>query len=314
MPEILCIETTTKCNLDCIMCPRKSFRAADKTMDEPTFQNVLAVFNTVPIKYAYLTGYGEPLLDKDIFARAEAIHRASPSTGIGFSTNGLLLNAENIRKFQDSCVAGLTVSLDAGTRNGYAAIRGRDGFERLLENMRALCKNESKKALSVNAVITRVNIEEMEEIVLRCLEVGMPTLNFAPMCMYSTGEQLDLFVEPSLITAEYLRLAEKYQGRIALTAWNLENEKKYGNCWANLPEMLEIDCDGNVYPCCVHRSHAPRHGRDGSREEGFVRLGSVNTERFEDIAGHALLQEMLTAFERGDVPGAVRKLFSGARF
>lgn len=113
----------------------------------------------------------------------------------------------------------------------------------------------------------------MEEIVLRCLEVGMPTLNFAPMCMYSTGEQLDLFVEPSLITAEYLRLAEKYQGRIALTAWNLENEKKYGNCWANLPEMLEIDCDGqclSLLRAQIARA-ASRQGRQPGR--GVCQIG-----------------------------------------
>lgn len=314
MTDILSVETTTKCNLDCIMCPRKSFSDSERTMDEDTFQNVLAVFRTVPISYAYLNGYGEPLLDKDIFARAEAIHNASPSTDIGFSTNGLLLHEENIRKFQDSCLAGLTVSMDAGTRESYAAIRGRDAFEQLLRNMRALCESNNGKALSVNAVITRKNLGEMEEILLRCLEVGMPALNFVPIYVYSTTEQLDLFVEKSLITAEYLRLAEKYRGRISLTAWNLEHEKKYGSCWGNIPRILDIDCDGNVYPCCVHRSHAPRHGTDGSREEGHVRLGSINEDPFEAIAGQAALQRMLTSFEHGDIPAECKNCFLARAF
>lgn len=314
MTDILCVETTTKCNLNCIMCPRKSFCTDDRTMGEETFENVLTVFRTVPIRYAYLNGYGEPLLDKEIFARAEAIHNASPSTDIGFSTNAVLLDEENIRKFQDSCMAGLTVSMDAGTRESYAAIRGRDVFELLLKNMRALCESNNGKALSVNAVITRKNVGEMEKILLRCLEVGMPVLNFAPMCMYSTREQLDLFVEKSLITAEYLRLAEKYRGQISLTAWNLEHEKKYGNCWGNIPQMLEIDCDGNVYPCCVHRSHAPRYGTNGSREEGHVGLGSINKHSFEAIAGQAVLKQMLASFEHGEIPAECKNCFLARGF
>ncbi|WP_300907102.1 radical SAM protein [uncultured Desulfovibrio sp.] len=314
MPKILCVETSSRCNLDCEMCPRKSFHSAGRIMDDATFRKVLAVFETVPVEYAYLTGYGEPLLDKDIFARAEAVHKISPSTGIGFTTNGLLLNRENIARIISSCLSGITISLDAGTRETYAAIRGRDAFVTVMQNLRQLSEERGNKALSVNAVITRKNLAEMEEIVLRCLELSIPTLNFSPMCIYSTADQLKLFVERSLITAEYLRLREKYEQRILLTAWNLDNEKKYGNCWGEIPEMLEIDCDGNVYPCCVHRSQAPRYSPDGRREDGFVRLGTVNDDSFDAIAGSPALQELLDAFENGDIPAQCANCFLARAF
>lgn len=79
------IEVSTRCQLNCLMCPKSCFDdwiARDMSMK---------IFRLIPFKkfrYAHLQGWGEPLLNPNI---GEMIEFASKHCRVGLTTNGVLL-------------------------------------------------------------------------------------------------------------------------------------------------------------------------------------------------------------------------------
>lgn len=133
-PLYVVVAGSTYCNYDCIMCdcgrsPRRDLPASvwEQLAEElPTVRNVS------------LLG-GEPLADAACMRFLRGWDRARhPDATVSLTTNGSLLDADTLAQLSRCRFGGITVSLNAGTAEVYAAVQRGLPFETVLRNLERL--------------------------------------------------------------------------------------------------------------------------------------------------------------------------------
>ncbi len=121
-PKKLILELTTKCNLNCIMCFRKSWSEIEGEMNEKLFMKILDEAVKANTEFIWFGGWGEPLIHKNFIEFAEEVKRRGFKLGI--NTNGTLLNKDLALKLINIGLDRLSISIDAASQQTYNKIRG----------------------------------------------------------------------------------------------------------------------------------------------------------------------------------------------
>lgn len=158
------IETTSKCNYSCPICVP---RTRNCTLDMDEFYKIidrnLDVFYQ---KAIWMDFNGEPLVDPYFFDRVKYMHSKGINTRL--STNGALLNDENILKMATSGISYIVVSIGTLNPEVYKQIRGVDNLPLVLENLKKLKKciddNNSKTELQAVMIDTGDSLNREEFI------------------------------------------------------------------------------------------------------------------------------------------------------
>ena len=131
-PVCLYLETTNRCNLLCTTCPR-TYEQLEPEADMPweLFRSLIDQYPN--IGRVVLHGIGEPMLVKDIAQRVKYLK--DRGVYVLFNTNGTLLNATNGKALIDAGLDELRVSLDAAESDVYQMVRGKDFFDKIVENV-----------------------------------------------------------------------------------------------------------------------------------------------------------------------------------
>jgi len=146
------------------MCPRTALADQWKSMDMPleTFEKISQYFTHTEL--VYLSGWGEPLLNKKIF---DMIKLAKDSGCIaGFTTNGMLLTEKTSEILIELDLDILSISIAGATKNTYEAIRVRSNFDRLAKNTKALSNlkesfDTERPKILLLLLMTKQNIGEL---------------------------------------------------------------------------------------------------------------------------------------------------------
>ncbi len=181
---ILIWNLTNRCNLYCKHCYSS---ANQETEGELTFEEIKRVTGDLVregVRFAILSG-GEPLLREDIFDVAELLRERGIKTYL--STNGLLINRENVGKIKESFdYAG--VSLD-GTPEVHDSFRGkRHSFEEAL-NALTLCRREDIK-VGLRFTLTERTASSLPFIFDLVEELGIPKLYISHLVYAGRGRKL----------------------------------------------------------------------------------------------------------------------------
>ena len=131
-PTLFAIETTNRCDLDCLMCPRGEMTRRTGVMDFSLFRRTVdqvCDYN----KWIVLHGMGEPLLDRDISRKVA--YCEDRGIRVELSTNGTFLDEQHARSLLSSGLSRLVLSLDAFTEETYRKIRRRGDFRSVLANL-----------------------------------------------------------------------------------------------------------------------------------------------------------------------------------
>ena len=168
LPVQVWLETTTRCNLNCRMCPRRygpPHTGSDMPLD--VFKRVEeALFPT--LKHVELQGWGEPLFAENF----EAFYDSACRHGVrvSFITNGTLLTRAWLERFVRDDV-GLMISVDGATNDTMRYVRGIT-LDRVEEAIRRY--NEIKTAVTTSRsnlhivfVAMRRNLEELPALIER---------------------------------------------------------------------------------------------------------------------------------------------------
>ncbi len=121
-PFTISIESSSFCNLKCIMCENPNMKRKKGNMEYVLFQKIADEVSNYPKTRVYLSGYGEPLLNEHI---VEFIKYAT-SAGVVESymnTNAMLLDENISERIIDAGLHCLIVSLDGFTKETYESIR-----------------------------------------------------------------------------------------------------------------------------------------------------------------------------------------------
>ena len=162
----LYIEPTSKCNLACTMCFRRTWIDEEfSDMKLSVFENII---NTMPdsVVTVFFGGMGEPLYHKDIIYMVKSA--SNKGKRVELLTNGTLLSQEMITNLFDAGLNMLWVSIDSFDTEGYENIRQHSNFSLIKNNINMFnaerSKRESEIQLGIAFVAMRSNISQLGKL------------------------------------------------------------------------------------------------------------------------------------------------------
>ena len=109
----LFIELTNRCNLNCFMCHRHSWRYPEGEMSEALFVRVLGeISQLAELEEIVLGGFGEPLCHPRFWDWLARLRGVAGDARIVLPTNGVLLYPEHIKRLAEAGVARIVLSVD----------------------------------------------------------------------------------------------------------------------------------------------------------------------------------------------------------
>ena len=262
-----------------------------------SYENFRSIVDQFPVlERVVLHGLGEPLLNKDL-PRMISYLKAR-GTYVLFNSNGILLNAKRGQALIETGLDEYRLSMDGGTRETYAHVRGVDAFDKIWRNVKAFIamqkeQNASKPAVSLWFTAMRENLHELPTLIDLASENGIPEIYLQRLVYFEEGlahSQQALFRRSTREELELIRRCEqvcKERGirfNAAGSATPVESllrdfgERPWSGC--RRPYTLTyITSSGNVLSCCF----AP-FGHKSAREYQEERvLGNVFQESIADI-------------------------------
>jgi len=199
-PMYVSIGVTTFCNLRCVMC-RISERDKKNELPDSIYEELYAMASRV--KKITFTG-GEPLLSKKCLKFLKTLDKNTfPNLNAHIITNGTALTEKLMSDLSSSVLRGLTISLNAATRNTYEKINVGANWDRVIRNIRETGKfireNKLPVELVFSFVILRSNLQE--------------TRAFVHLAK-SMGAQVRFMINTNDPGIKWLRLAQMTAGRI----------------------------------------------------------------------------------------------------
>jgi len=183
-PSMIMIEPTNRCNFHCSLCALGNgldkrpaaelpFEAYKKTIDE------LSDY----LSWVMLYIQGEPLLNKDIFKMVS--YAKMRKIYVSFSTNGYLLDEENISQILNSGLDHLTVSLDAARADTFREYKKIDAFQKVVGNIKALVAQRRKDrrlnpCICLQMIAIKENESQIEDFLDLASEVGVDEVFIKP--------------------------------------------------------------------------------------------------------------------------------------
>lgn len=157
-PQEIHLESSSKCNARCIMCPRDGMERYQGDMSRELFLKAVHECEGSNLKYIHFHLNGEPLMmDIDELCwRIKYARKLNPeeyiegkTTGLVFFTNGSLLTKERIEKILDSGLDILVISIDGGNKEDYERVRVGLKFETVVENVKNLVEMRNKSGVKM---------------------------------------------------------------------------------------------------------------------------------------------------------------------
>jgi MoaA/NifB/PqqE/SkfB family radical SAM enzyme/2-polyprenyl-3-methyl-5-hydroxy-6-metoxy-1,4-benzoquinol methylase len=309
----LIVETMGGCNLKCKMCPTISYTIGKSLMSDSVFKKVLDIIKNYHLEQIDLTGWGEPLLDPKLEDKIVHIKQANNTLRVGFTTNGTLFHEERVTSILDSGVDWISISFDGASKEVYERIRTGSSYEKVLENLRFLSSTRDKKktGLSAVCVVMRENLQEMDNFVELFYEFGFDSVVFKPLDVISKKEDLHSIVPKESICQVFSNLKQKYEGKVAVTEWDLSVNNIDNDCLARAASgAIFINCLGDVCPCCSLGHHVPNletgYLVKRLKKDNFFSFGNIVSENFEDIIDSGIYKDFITAFKTSRLPEPCR--------
>lgn len=313
LPRSIYIEPTSRCNELCQQCPRTLLsREDDRDLSFDKFRQIVEQFPQ--LERVVLHGLGEPLLNKELPLMIRYLKERG--VYVLFNSNGILLNEKRGQALIDAGLDEYRLSMDGGTRETYAHVRGVDAFEKIWRNVGNFitmqkAQNASKPAVSLWFTAMRENLHELPTLIERAHEYGVPEIYLQRLVYFEQGlaaSQQALFHRSTPEELTLIHRAEKackeygIRFNAAGAATPLQSvTRDFGNRpWSGCQRpynLTYITSSGNVLSCCF----AP-FGHSSAREYKEERvLGNVFQESIEQIWNGERYNAFRTAFE-SDAP------------
>nr|WP_297462073.1 pyrroloquinoline quinone biosynthesis protein PqqE [uncultured Halomonas sp.] len=186
-PLWLLAELTYRCPLQCSYCSNPlDFAAHDAELTTDEWRDVLRQARAMGAAQLGFSG-GEPLVRKDL----EAL--VAEARELGFYTNlitsGLGLDVARIEALQDAGLDHIQISLQAADAEMAAAVAGSaKAHAKKLAMARAV--KDAGYPMVLNVVLHRHNIDQIDDIIALCVELGADAVELAT-CQYYGWAQLN---------------------------------------------------------------------------------------------------------------------------
>ncbi len=306
----LYIEPTSRCNLNCTMCFRKTWIGETfGDMTRSVFDNAM---ETMPesVGTVFFGGMGEPLFHEDILYMISAA--AARSKKVGLLTNGTMLTQPTASALLDAGLSELWVSVDSFEPDGYENIRQNSNFTLIRKNIAGFNIERSGREdcavrLGLAFVAMKSNAGQLRELARFAAENQVNDVNISNVMptdeasyqngLYNRIISLELLAQdggggrPSInLPMMDFRLPEVKDGLVGLmnadanlklSGSSLMRRRKY--CRFVEEGNAFVRFDGDVSPCMA-LLHSAATYLDGSRRVVYHHaFGNVKNEGLDDI-------------------------------
>ena len=284
-----------RCNLKCTMSPRNDPNFQEGEMSYEMFTRIM---DQLPfLREVQIGGLGEPLLHRDFFKMIEYARRRKIRSVV--TTNGTLLNQQNIQRIIQSGLGALHASIDSADPEVYKSIRVGARLEVVAENVKSLCDQRAKEGsrleIIMNSILMRQNYRQVEDMIRLCAKVGADSISFSDMqYTFDVGisrrsESLRLIPESEKDEIRKLFVGAKSLSKelgIEIGLPGLDQPRVRENCrqpWL----YLAVKENGKVRPCCAI------HDQE---------FGDLNCERYSSIWNNDRFKDFRRKLLSSDVP------------
>ena len=269
-PVCLYLETTNRCNLLCVTCPR-TYEELEPEADMPWELFTTLIDQYPKIARVVLHGIGEPMLVKDIAQRVKYLK--DRGIYVLFNTNGTLLNDTNGRALIEAGLDELRVSLDAAESEVYQMVRGKDFFAKIVENVRNFTRlqrelNAPKPRVSLWLTGLRETVDQLPNFVRLAHDVGVTEVYLQRLVFFDEGAnglaraESALFEHTTEAEEALIHEAEEVAKELGVmfsasgavdpgeSIRMQQNDAPWSLCrrpWS----LMYITANGRVLPCCI---------------------------------------------------------------
>ncbi len=195
-PQIVHLDLTNRCNLNCIACWCQSPLLGKDAM-LANIRNTTLSFEVITdlvedlarlkgVKQIKLGGGGEPLLHPNFSDIVRIIKKKLPGAELDINTNFTLIDDALFELLIGLSVDQLTVSLWAGTAEAYVQTHPNQSsaaFERIVDRLIRITRmrRDGNPKISINNVLMNINYQEVCVMLDLALRIGADEVNYVLM-------------------------------------------------------------------------------------------------------------------------------------
>jgi radical SAM protein with 4Fe4S-binding SPASM domain len=291
-PLYVAVSPTGVCNHECLFCAFDYLEGTPVNLDKEVMFRLVKELGQLGTRAMFFSGEGEPFINKSLPEIIEKTKEAGIDAAV--NTNGVFLTAAVAEKILKN-LTFVRVSLNAGTGKTYTKVhKAKPGdFDKVLENISSMAeikkKNGLETTIGVQCILLNENRYEIVELAKTLKKTGADYLAIKPFLPHpEIGYSLDFNYSNSDLVAQ-LEEAENITDdsfSVIIRRDSLEKVKgrSYDRC-LSLKFMVEIDCNGDVYPC------GPYLGKKD------MVYGNINTASFEEVWNSEQCKKVMSDIE-----------------
>lgn len=238
-PKTALFELTNWCNHACVFCTNPRMVRKHGALDLELYKKTVKEAVALGLEEVGLYTTGEPFFTKNL----DEFVAAAKQAGVRYvyvTTNGALATPDRVVPVIEAGLSSIKFSVNAGSRETYKLVHGRDDFEKVLANIKFISEYRKTHAphlkMMASSVVTRFTAHEKEKL-KQLLLPFVDDIGFYPVGGQG-GQNLDQL--------EFL----KNEGI------ELFPEAGKANPCAMLWNRVHITCEGFLNLCCIDYENA----------------------------------------------------------
>jgi radical SAM protein with 4Fe4S-binding SPASM domain len=299
-PRVVGLEVTHFCNLSCGFCEthgrfmpapitkRRSYVGERRSMDLDTIRRLAGSLKRIGVDWVELSGKGDPIVHPEL----PEIVRILKTAGLRCSmfTNGSVQRPGLVAALVDHGLDNLNLSMNAGTREVFAKVTGKDLFERSIAFVAEVLEHRRRRGpekrpwVRLTTVVCKDNLDDVDAQVELCCRLGVDEGGWCVMgeLRETTAIRLDrddadrllarvpawaAKLDAAGIAHDFATFEEDLRLRIGAGPQQDNPVQRSVPCYEGWNHAV-ISPDGTVAPCCYCEN---------------VKLGNVVEQDFEQV-------------------------------
>lgn len=260
--QMIVINISRICNFDCKYCFAEDLKGPDK-MSEDVGRKVIDRVFELPEGSRRVVFHGnEPMTNYSLIRNLVDYTKNREKITFTMQTNGSIMGADQL-EFLSKENVGIGISLDGLARHHNKSRPYRGGFDSFDDVVRTVEKVKTAQGgISVITVITKNNVNDLEEIVDGFGDLGIDSVSFNPTYPHLSDEYCPSQED---LSRNMVRLFDREINRViggnsGTAIVNLRDilrtffiPKNTLNCvrcsGSKIHPLIGIDIDGSIYPC-----------------------------------------------------------------
>jgi MoaA/NifB/PqqE/SkfB family radical SAM enzyme len=315
LPNVVSVELTNSCNLECPMCPRSlsgvNVGEPKSLLPESAWNHLLEV--ALPIGHVNLNGLSENFLHPRFLDLVEQLGQLGVATS--FSTNGTLVTPKVAARIAGlRTIETINVSIDSADPEEYRRIRGGD-LNRVRQGLvNLVAATQGSVRITASAVVMKMGRRGLPMLPAFLCEVGIRNLVLqAVVDPENTSSDQELPEDATAVVAEIKREGARLGVEVLAVPYL---EDRMGNSPVVLPaaagdaprtkmctspwEHIAIDYQGRVFPCCNSPSWQNLVGVENAV------MGDISTSSFQEVWAGPTFRKFRKGLLSGELPALCR--------